>query len=84
VRSEDRILSEAEAMEEFMFLGLRKTEGVSKDDFRNEFGKSVEEVYAKGLEKYISEGLLIDTNGWIRLTGRGLDISNRILADFLF
>jgi oxygen-independent coproporphyrinogen-3 oxidase len=84
VRSEDRTLNEAEAMEEFMFLGLRKTEGVSKVDFRNEFGKSVEEVYAKVLEKYISEGLLIDTNGWIRLTGRGLDISNRILADFLF
>ena len=32
-----------------MFLGLRKIEGVSKTDFRQTFGRSIENAYGKVL-----------------------------------
>lgn len=80
---ERECLSEKEQMEEFMFLGLRKTEGISYSDFRRNFGKEVEEVYGKQLRKYTGLGLMEEKNGRIRLTESGIDVSNFIFADFI-
>ena len=38
-------LSESEQMEEFMFLGLRRTSGVREQDFRKAFGRKIEDIY---------------------------------------
>ena len=45
-------------MEEFMFLGLRKTRGVSRRDFRQSFGRDLELVYEKALNKHLENGML--------------------------
>lgn len=74
-----------------MFLGLRMTEGVSPLEFQNSFGKSMEEVYGPVIEKNMRDGLL-EYRGRISsgeparlaLTGRGLDVSNMVMAQFLF
>ncbi len=76
-------LSEKDRMEEFMFLGLRMTQGVSEQEFRKRFGKSPEEIYGEVLQKHITDGLLKRENGQIALTARGLDLSNVVMADFL-
>lgn len=47
-----------EQMEEFMFLGLRMTEGVSAAEFRAAFGVEMEEIYGGVIEKNLKEGLL--------------------------
>ena len=52
------ILSVESQMEEFMYLGLRKVEGVSRTDFQNYFGKNVDDVYGKILDKLEEEQLL--------------------------
>lgn len=70
-------------MEEFMFLGLRMTCGISKEDFKDRFKKDIYEVYAPVLNKYISEGYLGEAGDRIYLTDKGIDVSNVILADFL-
>lgn len=83
LETEYQELSEEERMEEFMFLGLRLIEGVNRKEFTNRFGKDIDEVYKKPLEKLEWEGLL--TNGeQIRLTHRGLDLANYCMAEFLF
>ena len=51
-------LDEADEMAEFMFLGLRMTEGVSMDVFEEYFGKKIESIYGDVLEKYLSIGML--------------------------
>lgn len=93
-------LSISEQMEEFMFLGLRLTEGISADRFAEQFGRKISEVYGEVLEELKRQGLLISSaaaeqNGQqamcsdinrderIRLTARGVDVSNYCLAQFL-
>jgi len=91
VREERQELSLKEQMEEFMFLGLRMTEGVSIPEFRDIFGKRIDEVYGSVIEKNIRDGLLEYRNRvpsgeytQLALTKRGLDVSNRVMAQFLF
>lgn len=76
-------LSIPEQMEEFMFLGLRLTDGVDGADFYKQFGQEIEAVYGKVLHKLKEEGLL-RTDGRIRLTKHGFDVSNYAMAEFLF
>lgn len=80
---ERQALGRQEQMEEFMFLGLRLTEGVSAGTFRATFGIPIEEVYGEVLGRHSREGLLV----WgdrIYLTDKGLDVSNYVMSDFLF
>lgn len=72
-------------MEEFMFLGLRMMEGVSKETFKSRFGVTMESIYGKVLEKYISQGLLVEDadRGRIYLSDRGIDVSNVVMAEFM-
>lgn len=70
-------------MEEFMFLGLRMNEGISRRRFEEEFGISIEGIYAEQLEKLKKHGLIEAKEGKIALTEKGADISNYVLAQFL-
>lgn len=76
-------LSSREQMEEFMFLGLRLTRGVRKQDFQKKFGLPIEDVYGGVLEELRHDGLLV-IDDFIRLTPYGTDISNYVMAKFLF
>lgn len=86
-RTDVQILSLEEQMEEFFFLGLRLTEGVSYSAFQEAFCRNPEEVYGGVIEKHVKQGLLQKyTKGaeeYLRLTLRGLDVSNYVMADFL-
>lgn len=83
IREEREILTVQEQMEEFMFLGLRMTEGISVTEFREVFGVSLEQIYGKVLEKYKKLELLEERGGRLRLTRKGISVSNPVLADFL-
>ena len=80
-------LTRQAAMEEFMFLGLRLTAGISAADFERRFQRAIEAVYGSALSKFREEGLLeIEGEGdgrRYRLTERGLDVSNYVVAGFL-
>ena len=78
------VLSLQNQMEEYMFLGLRKIEGVSKTDFRQTFGRSIENAYGKVLIDMYQKQLLEDTGEYIRLTEKGIDVSNYVMSEFLF
>ncbi|MFC2476060.1 MAG: hypothetical protein ACFNTU_01045 [Catonella sp.] len=83
MREEITKLSLNDAMSEFIFLGLRKTEGISKTKFMNNFTFCVEEIFGENIKKYINNKLLIDNGEFLRLSDRGLDISNYVISDFL-
>lgn len=76
-------LSLNEQIEEYMFLNLRLTEGVNKESFRRIFNQDIDDVYSVVLEK-LSGQKLININSHISLTTYGIDISNYVLAQFLF
>lgn len=77
-------LTVSEQMEEFMFLGLRMMCGVKRSCFYRKFGQQIEEVYGDVLQKLCAQGLLLKEHDCIRLTERGIDISNYVMAEFLF
>ena len=83
IRKDVEILEKKDEMGEFMFLGLRMTEGVSEEAFQEYFHVSVEKIYGRVIEKYIRQGLLEKRNGRIFLTRRGIHVSNAVMADFL-
>ena len=76
----------ADDMSEYMFTGLRMMKGISTEDFENRFGRRLVDVYAKewpAVERYISGGFLIFEGGMLRLSEKGVDISNRIMSEFM-
>ncbi|MCD7980978.1 MAG: radical SAM family heme chaperone HemW [Clostridiales bacterium] len=72
-----------EEMEEFLFLGLRMTRGISRQDFRERFGMMPEDVYGNVFKRLKNDGLLDTAEGRIFLTKRGVDVSNTVFAQFL-
>lgn len=77
-------LSKNQQIEEFMFLGLRTSAGVSKNNFFNKFGIAMDDLYDDLLLKLEREGLITINNDTIVLTDFGIDVSNRVLSEFLF
>lgn len=84
-REDERRLTVMEQMEEYMFLGLRLTDGVETGGFQAAFGRTLEEMYGAVIEKNERDGLLECRDGGKRLalTERGLDLANYVMAQFL-
>ena len=78
-----QVQTKNEAIEEFMFLGLRLTKGISKEEFEKRFGVTIESIYMKMIEKYKREGLLVEDGGRIYLSDVGIDVSNMVMSECL-
>ncbi|MGI2326533.1 radical SAM family heme chaperone HemW [Planococcus sp. YIM B11945] len=72
-----------EQMEEEMFLGLRKTAGVSMSGFQEKFRKSMGAVYGDILQKEIAKENLVIDNDFIKLTKKGRFVGNEVFEQFL-
>ncbi len=71
------------SMEEFMFLGLRMSAGISPEVFEKVFKTSLDSIYHEAIATHLSDGTLIFDDGRLRLTPRGRDVANVVMADFL-
>jgi oxygen-independent coproporphyrinogen-3 oxidase len=72
-------LSCEDAIKESIFLGLRKTEGLNIAESSETFGI---DILTAGHE-LIDEGLLVSDGTHLRLTRRGLVVSNAVIAELL-
>ncbi len=70
-------------MEELIFTGLRKIEGISEKYFREFTGCDLFEEYLSPIDKMKKEGLLIREAGRIKLTRKGLDFANYVIREFI-
>lgn len=84
MREDVQFLEEARQMEEFMFLGLRKTRGVSRKEFLRIFGQEMDMVYEKALHKCLENGMLKEHKDRVYLSEEGVLLSNAVLSEFLF
>lgn len=75
-------LSVQEKMEEFMYLGLRLIGGVSEAEFQKRFQVEIDEIYGDVIAKMTVQGLL-ERKEQLRLTEKGLDVANYVMAEFL-
>ena len=83
IRKDVTVLSRNEQIEEFMFLGLRMTEGISEKKFEENFNVRLMDIYGDILQKYEETGFMEHIETKWRLTRKGIHVSNHILADFL-
>jgi len=70
-------------MSEFMILGLRMIKGVSGAEFTERFGRNMFDVFSEEIRKNISLKLLEQDGSQLKLTSKGLDVANRVMADFV-
>jgi len=72
---------------EYVFTGLRKNDGLNLDDFSEKFGKGLWEVYDdqthREFSEFVRDGFAEEDETGIRLTLKGMNISNRIMALFV-
>ena len=76
-------VTEAEKMEEEMFLGLRKTKGVSKEEFKKKFNRELKDVFGEPIQEYKEKGLLGEDNSSVFLTHNGRFLGNEVFQAFI-
>lgn len=72
-----------EKCEEEMFLGLRKNEGVSYQQFEKKIGFSLNEKYGEIISKLMDDGLVMEEEGRVKLTRKGRFLGNEVFQQFL-
>ncbi|MCI1773750.1 MAG: radical SAM family heme chaperone HemW [Paenibacillus lautus] len=82
-RLESFEISREEAMEDFLMVGLRVLDGVSSRRFREQFGISMEEVFAGPLNKMVGAGLLDATEDGYKLSSKGILFGNDVFGEFI-
>lgn len=78
--------SEYDNISEYIFTGMRRTQGISFQDFKDKFHLDYFDYIGQGKEQilnYQNQGLLIVEIEGMRFTESGINLSNRILADIM-
>ncbi|UIN48976.1 MULTISPECIES: radical SAM family heme chaperone HemW [Bacillus] len=76
-------VTKAEQIEEEMFLGLRKIEGVKSADFQAKYGAAPEALFSTVLEDLEEKGLIVKDDKGISLTRKGKLLGNEVFQAFL-
>ena len=97
VYEERQTLTRNEQISEFMFLGLRLTQGIAKEEFFEEFGVDFDHMFGDITRRFVDEGLLevkefefydpVKKSDYVKtrvfLTERGMDVSNTVMAEYM-
>ena len=98
-RARKHVNTERDSVSEFIFLGMRRSGGISAAAFRERFGRDFFEMFADEIERLLAQGLIeisgaqkifalpqsgSGTSGsMIRLTERGFDLADTVFAEFV-
>ncbi len=77
------LLTREEQLEETIFLGFRKIEGININNINEKFKIDFNQKFSAPLKKFINSGHIEKTENGCRLTIKGILISNLILSEFL-
>ncbi len=89
LRSGQSAIAEVEEMtssnraHEAIMLGFRRTAGIDRKEFAEQFGCSFDELVPDALSRHIELGNLEDDGQRIRLTQQGRFIADSVVVDFL-
>ena len=77
IRQDKEVLDETAQLEEYVFLGMRKMNGILMKDV-------LLERYGDNIDRMEEQGLLEIKDGKMKLTRAGIDVSNYVFAEILF
>lgn len=72
-----------EAAGEAVMLGLRTREGAELETIRSRWGLSPDREWAREIEEFVTDGLMVREGSRLRLTPRGVMLANAVCAAFL-
>ncbi len=75
--------SKKRRMEEQIFLGLRLDRGIHLESFNKTFDDPFHKEWKEAYVKMLNEGLLMVDEGYLKLTDKGIDVSNYVFQEFL-
>lgn len=81
--SERHVVSVQEAMQDFMMVGLRMLNGVSRARFRELYGRELEDVFGEALKELLDKQLIEHHVDDYRLTGQGILFGNDVFGAFV-
>lgn len=84
VNSEYEILDEKARYNDFILTGLRTKWGVNLDDMKKLFGDKMLDYCLQYAKKYYEQGFLQNTGNTLRLTTKGIFISDSIMSDMMY
>jgi oxygen-independent coproporphyrinogen-3 oxidase len=76
-------LSGDDRVAEALFMGLRLIDGIDLAEFEDRYGVDVSARYGRELERLGDAGLIETAGRRLRLTGRGLVLSNEVFVAFV-
>lgn len=76
-------VSRRTAMEDTVILGLRLREGVDAGEFTRRFGVGLADVFGAEIRRVVERGLVRWDGRRLRLTERGLYLSNQAFQEFI-
>lgn len=76
-------LTRRDAQAEYLFLGLRLSEGIRLPDFERMFDEDLESLHGSAIRELVGLGLLRRNGTVLTLTRRGMLLSNQVFARFL-
>lgn len=76
-------LSKNDLISEYFFLGLRMDDGVSIRQFEERFEMSIYSLFEKEIKKLLSQELIMIENDTLRLTEKGISVSNYVFNYFI-
>lgn len=76
-------ISKKTEISEFAIMNLRLIKGIDKKFFKERFERDIEYFYRDAIKRHLEDGLLEENDRYLRLSDRGLDLSNRVELDFL-
>jgi oxygen-independent coproporphyrinogen III oxidase len=76
---DETVISPEDALRELIFLGLRKTEGIGIETAKSQFGVDLQALSTP----LVVDGFLDIEHGRIRLTRKGITVSNSIISSIL-
>lgn len=66
-----------------MILGLRKIDGVCIEKYKDKFNENPLEIYKNEIKRLEDLKLIECTQGFIKLTRKGLDFANIVWEEFV-
>ena len=79
----EEVQGEIAKQKEFMLLGLRMIDGVSIQEFKNEFEDNPLYLFRNELDELVNNKLICVNGDKIKLTNKGIDLANQVWMKFV-
>ena len=77
---QSEVIDDAGQILEGIMLGLRMVKGIHLEEFKSQYGVDIAVLKQKEISLFTGEGLMELSDGYLKITERGLPISNSIIA----